>query len=99
MAGNAEESSDRRTSVTGKMEALRSAQALDEQRYGEVDVVLLYIEDARKRAERAATDLRAGGAEDFLVEAMEQVQQELSATAKKLIQGTFFAVPDAQLTL
>lgn len=76
-----------------------SAQALDEKQYGEVDVVLLYIEDARRRAERAAVELRDGGAEDFLVEAMEQVQLELSATAKKLIQSTFFAVPKAQLTL
>ena len=73
-------------------------QERDEKQYGEVDVVLLYIEDARRRAERAAVELRAGGAEDFLVEAMEQVQEELSATAKKLIQGSFFAVPKAQLS-
>ena len=75
-----------------------SPQALDEKHYGEVDVVLLYIEDARRRAERAASELRAGGAEDFLVEALEQVQSELSETAKKLTQGTFFAVPKAQLS-
>ena len=76
-----------------------NAQALDEQHYGEIDVVLLCIEDARRRAERAAAELRASGAEDFLVEALEQTQAELSASAKKLIQGTFFAVPKAQLTL
>jgi hypothetical protein len=74
-------------------------QALDEKQYGEIDVVLLYIEDARRRAERAVAELRDGGAEDFLVEALEQTQTELSHTAKKLIQGTFFAVPKAQLTL
>jgi hypothetical protein len=74
-------------------------QALDEQQYGEVDVVLLYLENARKRAERAAADLRASGAEDFLVEALEQVQEDLSEAAKKLRQGTFFAVPSSQLTL
>jgi len=71
----------------------------DEKQYGEVDVVLLYIEDARRRAERAAAELRESGAEDFLIESLEQAQQELSATAKKLIQSTFFAVPKAQLTL
>jgi hypothetical protein len=76
-----------------------NAQALDEKNYGEVDVVLLYIEDARRRTERAVADLREAGAEDFLVEAMEQAQEELANTAKKLIQGTFFAVPKAQLTL
>jgi hypothetical protein len=67
--------------------------------YGEVDVVLLYIEDARRRAERAAAELRAGGAEDFLVESLEQVQEDLSGAAKKLTQGTYFAVPKAQLSL
>lgn len=76
-----------------------NVQARDEKHYGEVDVVLLYIEDARRRAERAATELRAGGADDFLLEALEQVQEDLSQTAKKLTQGTFFAVPKAQLTL
>jgi c-di-GMP-related signal transduction protein len=74
-------------------------QERDEKQYGEVDVVLLYIEEARRRAERAAEELRAGGAEDFLVEAIEQTQEQLSQAAKKLIQGTFFAVPSAQLTL
>jgi hypothetical protein len=78
---------------------MEAAQLRDEKLYGEVDVVLLYIEEARRRAERAADELRAGGAEDFLVEAMEQIEGELSASAKKLIQGTFFAVPKEQLTL
>jgi len=74
-------------------------QALDEHHYGEIDAVLLYIEDARRRAERAAAELRAGGAEDFLVEALAQVQHDLSRAAKRLTQGTFFAAPEAQLTL
>jgi hypothetical protein len=77
---------------------LDEQQALDEKRYGEIDVVLLYVEDARRRAERAAADLRAGGAEDFLVEALEQAQEDLSQAAKRLTQGTFFAVPKAQLS-
>ena len=76
-----------------------NAQALDERNYGEVDVVLLHIEDARRRAEQACVALRDGGAEDFLLEAMEQAQEQLSATAKILTQGTFFAVPKQQLTL
>lgn len=81
------------------MTAAMNAQALDEQHYGAVDVVLLCIEDARRRAERAAADLRGGGADDFLVEALAQAQEDLSAAAKRLTQGTFFAVPSAQLTL
>jgi len=74
-------------------------QALDERIYGEIDVVLLCLESARRRAERAASELRAAGAEDFLVKALERTQEELSQSAKRLTQGTFFAIPDAQLTL
>ena len=96
MADTKPSTSDERGSVPG---VLSAAQAQDEKQYGEVDVVLLCIEDARRRAERAAADLRAGGAEDFLVEALEQVREELSQSAKKLIQGTFYAVPKRQLTL
>ena len=45
-------------------------------------------------AREAAEGLRVLGAV-----ALEQVQEDLSQTAKKLTQGTFFAVPKAQLTL
>ena len=76
-----------------------NAAAQDEHHYGQVDVVLLCIEDARRRAERAAAELRAGGAEDFLLEALESVQEDLAEASRKLTQGTFFAVPKAQLTL
>lgn len=76
-----------------------NAQALDEKNYGEVDVALLYIEDARRRAQQAAEALRKSGAEDFLVEALDQARDQLSASAKLLTQATFFAVPKQQLTL
>jgi hypothetical protein len=78
---------------------LSDEQRRDEAQFGEIDIVLLCIEEARRRAERAAADLRADGGDDFLVEALEQCQAELSVIAKKLIQGTFFAVPKTQLEL
>lgn len=81
------------------MEGLSEAAALDERNYGEVDVVLLHINEAIRRAEKAAAELRQGGAEDFLVEALERAQAELKQTNKLLIQRTFFAVPKAQLTV
>lgn len=81
------------------VEQAMNAQALDEKNYGEVDVILMYIEEARARTERASAALRANGAEDFLIEAMERTQGQLSETAKLLTQGTFFAVPKQQLTL
>lgn len=83
----------------GNVNSAMNAQALDEKNCGEVDVVLLYIEDARRRTEAACKALRAGAAEDFLLEAMERAQEQLSETAKLLTQGTFFAVPKQQLTL
>lgn len=76
-----------------------NAQALDEKHYGEVEVVLLHIERAQRRAEVAAEELRRGGGEDFLVEALERAREELAETAKLLTQRTFFAVPKQQLTL
>jgi hypothetical protein len=69
-----------------------------EAKYRQVDVVLLYLEDARAVAARAADELRATGAEDFLYEAIEQVQEDISAASRRLIQGTFFTAPTAQLS-
>ena len=80
------------------MHGLDPAAALDEKHYGEVDVVLLYITEAARRAEKAADELRRGGAEDFLVEALERAREELAETQKLLTQRTFFAVPKAQLS-
>lgn len=70
-----------------------NAQALDEFHYGEVDVVLLCIEDARRRAERAERALRESGAEDFLVEALGRAQEDLlgggqEAHAGDVLRGT-----------
>jgi hypothetical protein len=72
---------------------------LDEQHFGEIDVAMLYIEEARARAERAVDVLRRGGADEHLVEALEKAQEELSDVARRLRQGTLFAVPKEQLSL
>lgn len=72
---------------------------MNEQHYLEIDAVMLYLEEARRRAERAAEALRVDDGEEHLVEALEQTQTELSELARRLRQGTFFAVPSAQLTL
>lgn len=69
---------------------------LDEQHFREVDVAMLYVEEARSRAERAAEALRRSGAESHLVEALERAEDELSDVARRLRQGTLFAVPAAQ---
>lgn len=76
-----------------KMEMTEDAQ------FREIDVAMLYIEEARSRTESGAAALRRAGADSHLVEAMERAQSELSEAARRLRQGTFFAVPSAQSTL
>jgi hypothetical protein len=77
----------------------RREQELDEQYFEQIDVAMLYIEQARARAERAAGELRKLGADPHLVEAMERAQAEISDVARRLRQGTLFAVPKEQLKL
>lgn len=77
----------------------RREQELDEQAFEQIDVAMLYIEEARSRAESAAAAMRKLGAESHLIEAMERAQDELSDVARRLRQGTFFAVPKEQLKL
>ena len=72
---------------------------LDEKNFEEIDVAMLYIEEARRRAETAAAALRKNGAEQHLVAALEASEQELSDVARRLRQGTFFAVPKEQLSI
>jgi len=84
---------------SSKVPRERRLQQLDEKHFAEIDVAMLYIEEGRERAERAAAALRAEGAEDHLVEALDRSQEELSDVARRLRQGTLFAVPKDQLSL
>lgn len=71
---------------------------MDEADFNEVDAVMLYIEEARARAERAIAVLASGGAEPHLITALETSQEQLSNAARELRQGTLFAVPASQTT-
>lgn len=71
---------------------------MDEAQFLEIDAVMLYVEEARRRTERAIAALRKGGAEEHLIEALERTERELSDMARTLRQGTFFAVPSPQLS-
>ncbi|MGH3050045.1 MAG: hypothetical protein ACRDLK_07795, partial [Gaiellaceae bacterium] len=77
----------------------RRSQELDEQAFEQIDVAMLYIEQARERTERATAEMKKLGADAHLIEAMERAQEELSDLARRLRQGTFFAVPKEQLSL
>jgi len=72
---------------------------MNEAHFAEIEKTLLYISDARQRAERAARTIAKDGAEQHLVEALEEAERDLEALARKLMQRTYFAVPDPQLTL
>lgn len=72
---------------------------MNEAHFSEIEKTLLYISEARERAERAAKALEKDGAEPHLVEALRTGEAELAALHKKLFQQTYFAVPKAQLSL
>jgi septation ring formation regulator EzrA len=87
------------SAASSRVQRERRLQELDEQHFAEVDVAMLYIEEARERCERAAKALRKDGADAHLAEALERSTAELSDVARRLRQGTFFAVPKEQLEL
>ena len=87
------------SAASSTLPAERRPQDLDEQHFAEIDVAMLYIEQARSRTERAAEVLRKSGADEYLVEALVRAEDELSDVARRLRQGTLFAVPKEQLSL
>ena len=72
---------------------------VNERHFSEIETVLLYISEARESAERRAGALRKDGAEEHLVEALEETERELERLGRTLMQRTYFAVPKEQLTL
>ena len=72
---------------------------MNESHFAEIEKTLLYISEARERADRAADKLRRDGADEHLVEALEKAERELEDIGRVLMQGTYFGVPKHQLTL
>ena len=77
----------------------RKVASVDEAHFAEIEKVLLYISEARRRAETVSRALSRGLAEQHLVEALEEAERELEAVGRTLMQRTYFAVPKEQLTL
>ena len=65
---------------------------VNEAHFAEVEKTLLFVSEARQRAERAAKGLGKDGADEHLVEALEEAEQELAAIHRRLMQSTYFAV-------
>jgi septation ring formation regulator EzrA len=71
---------------------------VNEAHFAEVEKTLLYISDARRRAEKALNELRRDNAEPHLIDALEEAERELGDLARHLMQQTYFAVPKDQLS-
>lgn len=72
---------------------------MNEAHFAEIEKALLYISEARERTDRAAQALSKGGAEPHLVDALERAEGELRDLHRRLMQGTYFAVPADQASL
>ncbi len=66
---------------------------MNEAHFSEIEKVLLYISEARERAERARLTLVKDGAEAHLVTALQTSEDALRGEHRRLMQATFYAVP------
>jgi hypothetical protein len=66
---------------------------MSEGHLSEVEKTLLYISEARERAQRAAVAIEKAGAEAYLVAALRATECALAEDHRQLMQRTFFAVP------
>jgi hypothetical protein len=67
---------------------------MNENHFAEIEATLLYVSEARERAEKASKAISKDGAEPHLIDALDAAETELAAVHKRLMQGTYFAVPE-----
>jgi hypothetical protein len=67
---------------------------VNEQHFSEVEATLLYISEARERAEKACRSLQKQQADTHLVDALRHSEAQLRELHRALMHGTYFAVPD-----
>lgn len=77
----------------------RTLSTVNEAHFAEIERTLLFVSEARERAERAARTLERTDADPHLVSALEEAERELLALHRRLMQATYFAVPSEQLAL
>ena len=78
---------------------MESARVLDETSFKRIESTMMYVEQARARAERAVKELRQMGAEAHLIDATEKLEEELTDLGRRYRHGTYFAVPRNQTSL
>lgn len=72
---------------------------MSEANSSEVEKVLLFISDARSRAGKARERLVKDGAEPHIIDALDDAQAKLDDAHRRLMQGTYFAVPERSTQL
>lgn len=68
---------------------------MNESHFNEIEKTLLYVSEARGRAERAARAIAKTGAELHLVVALTEAEAALAEVSRTLMQKTYFAVEKA----
>ena len=76
------------------MGAFTLASIVTEAHGSEVEKVLLFISDAQARARRAGESIEKDGGEEHIVAALREAQTELGTLHRRLMQGTYYAVPE-----
>jgi hypothetical protein len=66
----------------------------DEQQFNEIEKTMFDLSGACRRARRTIEGLQKGNAPEHLIEAMRTVLVEMEASHKRLMQGTYWAVPE-----
>lgn len=69
---------------------------MNEAHFSEIEKVLLYISEARERAERARLAIVKDSAEPHLIAALKESEDRLRAEHRRLLQQTFYAKPDQE---
>ncbi len=64
-----------------------------------IDSTLMYISEARERAESAAKEMRQASADTTLVAALEEADRELLALHRRLMDAVYFPSQREQLRL
>lgn len=72
---------------------------MNETHFSEIEKTLLFVSDARERAQKAVAGLERDGADAHLIEALRDAERDLGELHRRLMQRTYFAVPKAQLSL
>lgn len=72
---------------------------MNEAHFREIEKVLLYVSEARRKAGRVAEAIERDGAEPHLVAALRDAERDLAELHRRPMHGTYWAVPKEQLAL